>query len=67
MLAEESQTNDCSGVGAKWKLRPGRWPRKSKAARITHMKAVCAAEVPAVWTMLFSQRLKSRKKMPSIK
>ena len=28
----------------------------SKAASTPHMKAVWAAEVPAVWTMLFCQR-----------
>src|SRR5690349_20592924 len=39
--------------------------KRSNAARLTHMNAVCAAEVPAVWTTLFSQRLKSRKMMPS--
>src|SRR5689334_142055 len=29
------------------------------------MNAVCAADVPAVWTILFSQRLKLRNKRPS--
>jgi hypothetical protein len=45
-------------------LCPGVCIIRSNAARITHMNAVWAADVPAVWTMLFSQRLKLRNRMP---
>ena len=65
MPAVDSQANDCSGVSTIDRFVPGRAASMSKAASSTHMNAVCAAAVPAVWTMLFSQRLKSRNTMPS--
>ena len=60
-----SHANDWSGeiVSVKWRLGSER--RMSKAASSTHMNAVWPAEVPAVWTMLFSHRLKVRETIPS--
>ncbi len=55
--AVDSHANDCSGVSTMENAAPGRAASMSKAASRTHMNAVCAAAVPAVWTMLFSQRL----------
>ena len=54
--ATVSQMKVCSWVGlvVKWTILEAR--SISKVARIPHMKAVWAAEVPAVWTMLFCQR-----------
>ena len=51
-----SQMKVCNGVGlvVKWTILDAR--SMSKVARIPHMKAVCAADVPAVWTMLFWNR-----------
>ena len=45
------------GVSVTPRFVPGRAASMSNAANITHMKAVCAAAVPAVCTMLFSNRL----------
>ena len=55
--AEVSHMNDCIGVNDK--LNDTVWLALniSKAASSTHMNAVWAAAVPAVWTILFSQRL----------
>jgi hypothetical protein len=43
----------CSGVGLTVKCEVLSARRISNVARMPHMKAVDAAEVPAVWTMLF--------------
>ena len=53
-------------------LTTSRDPKKSVGDRATLLVddrrrllyAVCAADVPAVWTMLFSQRVKLRNRMP---
>src|ERR1043166_5533973 len=52
-----SQAKDCHGESVRWKETVQLAPSMSNAASSTHMKAVCAAAVPAVCTMLFSQRL----------
>jgi hypothetical protein len=54
--AQLSQTKVCSGVGSRVKCTTFDARSMSKAAKTPHMKAVCAAEVPAVCTMLFCQR-----------
>ena len=65
MPAVVSHANDWTGVSAKLKCASGSIRSRSNAAISTHRNAVCPAEVPAVWTMLFSQRLKSRNTRPS--
>ncbi len=58
--ATTSQAKTCHRL--RWTCTPA-WGlafSMSNAARSTHMNAVCPAAVPAVWTMLFSQRLNER-------
>ena len=53
----DSQTNVCMRVRWTSKPLPGSAARMSNAASSQHRNAICPAVVPAVWTMLFSQRL----------
>ena len=57
MPAVVSHRKEVNGVKTRSKFSEGSICSMSKAAINTHMKAVCAPAVPAVWTMLFSQRL----------
>jgi hypothetical protein len=59
-----SQANAWMGVSANPKWRSGSIRNMSNAAISTHRNAVEPAAVPAHWTMLVSQRLKSRNAMP---
>jgi len=60
-----SQAKTWMGVSANVKRRSESMRSMSNAAINTQRNAVEPAAVPADWTMLFSQRLKSRNAMPS--
>ena len=57
MPAVVSHRKEVNGVKTRSKFSEGSICSMSKAAINTQRKAVWPAEVPAVWTMLFSQRL----------
>ena len=59
-----SHRNACSGESVNVKPSDLSMRSMSNAAMITHRNAVWPAAVPADWTMLFSQRLKSRNSEP---